>query len=167
MTVSTIALLVVGGIIIFALAVYASFLLFKLRHQKKKNEALLAEKRQKLAQRDIKALQSISHICRAMSAKQCEVSEGSWRLSVLMDSLPDHKVKMKANFPAIFTLYSNISHMPILDERKKLSKKERLKLDLERMGYEEQYEDAVFAEVDKLLPYSQTLIETLQSTTRQ
>ncbi|NMP16886.1 DUF2489 domain-containing protein [Thalassotalea sp. Y01] len=162
MQTSNIILLVVAAIIIFALAAYASYLLFQLKHQRQQQALALEQQKQKHIKRDLKALESISHICRAMVERQCEVSEGSWRLSVLMESLPNYVSQMKANFPAIFTLYSKINHMPILEERKKLSKKERFKLDIERAGHEEEHENAIYDEVEKLLPYTLTLIESLQ-----
>ncbi|WP_371187375.1 DUF2489 domain-containing protein [Thalassotalea maritima] len=162
MTTMQLVLVIVAVIIILALASYASFLLFRLREQKRFREQAERQKREKAQQRDVKVLESIMHICRAMAEKQCEVSEGSWRLSVLMESLPNHQAQMKSNFPAIFTLYSKINHMPILEARKQLTKKERFKLDLERAGYEEEFESAVNADVAKLLPFVKSLIDSMQ-----
>ncbi|WP_394175258.1 DUF2489 domain-containing protein [Thalassotalea litorea] len=163
----TIGLLIAAAFIIFLLAAYASYLLFKLRHQNKMHRQAALEQQRNRAEKDLKVISSILIICRAMQEKQCELSEGCWRLSVLMESLDEPLKSPTEQFPAIFSLYNKISHMPILEERKKLSKKEKLALDLERMGYEEELEAQVFADIESLIPeatsYQQALRDLTQS----
>lgn len=166
MSTTTIALLVVAALIIFALAAYASYLLFKLRDQDKLQQAVALEQQRKRAEKDEKVISSILIICKAMQEKQCDLSEGCWRLSVLLESMEEPLQKPTERFPAIFSLYNKISHMPILEERKKLSKKEKLTLDLERMGYEEELEADIFADIQRLIPDAENRQTTLRDLTQ-
>ncbi|WNC68528.1 DUF2489 domain-containing protein [Thalassotalea nanhaiensis] len=161
MSVSTLLLLIFASLFLLALASYASFLMFKLRSQTIKTKLIEEQHKQQQIVRDLKAVDSIVLITKAISEKQCEISEGCWRLSVLMESLPKYSEELKTKFPAIFKLYSKISHMPILEARKQLSKKDRLALDLERMGIEQELEPAVYSDVADLLPFVKSLQKEL------
>lgn len=154
-------LIVLACIVIAVLAVYAGFLLSKVNNQRKQFAISAAKKRESITQQYLKNLNSVILIAKAMQQKQCEISEGCWRLSVLIDSIDEHAVTFHRKFPAIFNLYNKIKHMPILEDRKSLSKKEKLTLDMERMGYELELESAVQSDIDNLLPYSQLLHEQL------
>lgn len=152
---------ILASVIIFILAAYAAFLMFKLRAQNRTQQLIIEQQRQKQLARDIKTIESIALISKAVSEQQCEISEGCWRLSVLMDSMPEHKELMNSKFPAIFNLYNEISHMPILEARKALSKKQRLQLDLERMGIEQELEPKVLADIKLLVTYSISIKDEL------
>lgn len=157
MTSTTIILLVLAATIILVLGSYAAFLMFKLRHLRQQQALLLEQQLQKQIVRDLKVINSIVLISKAVDEAQCEISEGCWRLSVLMDSLPKYSESFNVKFPAIFMLYSKIKHMPILDARKQLSKKDKLSLDLERMGHEQALEPEVIKSVRELIPYASAL----------
>lgn len=142
-------LIIAAVVIIGCLAFYAGTLLMRLRQQNANQ--IIAEKKQLKAHRehDSKVLNSIIIIVRAMKEKQCDISEGCWRLSVLLDSLKTVS-HLNLKFPAIFELYNAIKHMPILAERKKLEKKQRMKLDFERMKLEADLSPAIFDNLDLL-----------------
>lgn len=148
--------------IICALGFYALMLLIKLKKQNIKKSVLETQNLQKNISKNINVLSSINLIGKAMEQKQCEISEGCWRISVLVESLPEYKHKFKSSFPSVFQLYNAIQHMPILDERKKLSKKEKIKLDVERMSIEQQLEDSVMSEVLTLQSFAMSTIKSLQ-----
>lgn len=152
---------IIASVIIFILAAYAAFLMFKLRAQNRTQQLINDQQQQKQLARDIKVIESITLISKAVNEKQCEISEGCWRLSVLMDSMPEHKEVMNTKFPAIFNLYNQISDMPILEARKALSKNERLKLDLKRMGIEQELEPKVLADIKLLVTYSTSIKDEL------
>ncbi len=145
--------IVLASLIISALAIYAAKLLWQL---KKQTEAIkIAEQKQQaeLNAHDHKILTSVALIVRAMQVEQCELSEGCWRLSVLLNALKtssDHQLQ----FPAIFGLYNSIKHMAILDQRKGLEKKQRMKEDFERMKFEAQYQDAIKSDLDVLADFT-------------
>ncbi|WP_371375245.1 DUF2489 domain-containing protein [Thalassotalea aquiviva] len=153
----------IAGVIVLLLALYAGRLLWQLRQQTIAEKAQKQKLQAKQLQRDIDVLNSVILIAKAMNQQQCDISEGCWRLSVLIESMESHADRFIEKFPAIFNLYNDIKHMPILDKRKALSKKERLKLDLERMGIEEKLEPEVNRNVEGLEPYAIELKVELQA----
>jgi hypothetical protein len=88
-----------------------------------------------------------------MKEEQCDIAEGCWRLSVLLDSL---KLSQDLNlqFPAVFKLYEAIKHMPIMSARKKLDKQSRMKLDLERMKIEAELAEDIRRDITLLHQYA-------------
>tara|TARA_B100000767_G_C19741499_1_gene526391 strand:+ start:875 stop:1369 length:495 start_codon:yes stop_codon:yes gene_type:complete len=142
-------LIIAAVVIVGGLAFYAGTLLMKLKQQT--SDQKIAKQKQLKAHdlHDKKILSSVIIIVRAMKEKQCDISEGCWRLSVLLDSLKTVN-NLNLKFPAIFNLYSAIKHMPILAERKNLDKKQRMKLDFERMKVEAELSPAIFDNLDLL-----------------
>ena len=147
-------LITLAILIIVSLAGYALKLVLQLKKQTTKQQQLQREHQQALNHHDKKVLDSVIIIVRAMKEEQCDIAEGCWRLSVLLDSLKLSK-GLDQEFPAIFKLYQSIKHMPILEERKKLSKQERMKFDLERMKIESELADDVKANLVLLHQYAQ------------
>ena len=146
-------LALLGIVIIGVLAAIATKLMRQLSQQK--SAQTQAKKAQQLAhhQHDKKIISSVIIIVRAMKEEQCDLAEGCWRLSVLLDSLKLSK-ELQLQFPAIFQLYEAIKHMPILEERKKLEKKARMKLDLERMKVEATLADDIKRDLELLHQYA-------------
>lgn len=154
---------VIGAVIlIIALAFYAGKLLIQLKQQTAKIKQTEHDKKLALAKHDSKILSSVVIIAHAMKEDQCDIAEGCWRLSVLLDSLKLSE-GMSKEFPAIFELYDAIKHMPILEERKKLDKQERMKLDLERMKAESHLATKIKADVGLLHQYAQERLSVLAS----
>ena len=150
-----------AGIIISILVIYALMVLIKLRAQTNKREQLAMQIEHNQRKRNNKVFSSILLISKAVSEKQCDISEGCWRLSVLIESLPEYEDRLKSEIPAIFNLYNQIKHMPILDARKTLSKKEKLALDLQRMEIEQELEQQVFADIEKFIPFVTVIQKSL------
>ena len=154
---------IVGAVIIIAaLAFYAVKLLSQLKQQTAKTERVEQEKKIALAKHDTKILKSVVIIAHAMKEEQCDIGEGCWRLSVLLDSLKLSE-GLSEEFPAVFELYNEIKHMPILEERKKLAKKERMKLDLQRMKAETNLSAKIIIDVTALHQYAQERVSALAS----
>ena len=84
-----------------------------------------------------------------MQEEQCEFDEGCWRLSVLLSSLKT-LTQLSEKFPGIFGLYDEIKNLSILDARKKLTKKERMREDYQRMTALNKRHDEVVSDLDKL-----------------
>jgi hypothetical protein len=146
--------IVIASLIISALAIYAAKLLWQLKKQTDEIKIAQQQQQAELNAKDHKTLTSVALIVRAMQVDQCELSEGCWRLSVLLNALKtstDHQQK----FPAIFGLYNSIKHMAILDQRKDLTKQQRMKEDFERMKFEAQYQDSIKKELDTLAEFTQ------------
>lgn len=155
--------IVVGGVIIIAaLAFYAVKLLSQLKAQTAKIKQAEQDKKIALAKHDSKILSSVVIIAHAMKEEQCDIAEGCWRLSVLLDSLK-LSTGLSTEFPAVFELYNKIKHMPILDARKKLAKNERMKLDFERMKAESDLSAQIKIDVTSLHQYAQERMSALAS----
>lgn len=153
-------LIVAAILVIAALAFYAGKLLKQLKMQTAAQEKAKQEHENSLKAHDKKILDSVIIIVRAMKEEQCDISEGCWRLSVLLSSMKTTN-ELKAEFPAIFELYEAIKHMPILEERKKLEKRDRMKLDLERAKVEARLTEDVFKDLEALNQYTLEKISIL------
>ncbi len=152
--------LALAGAIVMSLAAYAINLLRQLKRQTEQQQQLETQQQQALQTHDKKVLDSVVIIVRAMKEEQCDISEGCWRLSVLLDSLKTTR-DLNLQFPAIFELYGAIKHMPILEQRKQLSKQQRMKYDLERTKIEARLQPSVFQAIDQLHNYALERISAL------
>lgn len=154
---------IAGALVIIALGFYAGKLLSQLRSQRERQADAEASLLEGKKQHDIKIINSVIIIVRAMKEEQCDYSEGCWRLSVLIESLKTSE-GLEQQFPAIFDLYNQIKHMQILDARKTLAKKDRMKQDLERIKAETSLYDGINQDLILLLQYAQERLAVLKST---
>ncbi len=148
-------LIILAFAIIAGLAFYAGKLLFQLKKQKRDQEIAEQNKQLALQQHDAKILSSVTIIVKAMQEQQCDLSEGCWRLSVLLDSLKTTS-GLSQQFPAIFALYNKVKDMAILDARKKLEKKQRMREDYQRMMFEAEYQESITQDLNLLAEFTQT-----------
>ncbi|WP_299796981.1 DUF2489 domain-containing protein [uncultured Shewanella sp.] len=151
----TTALLVLGFIIITALATYATVLLLRLRKQTaqklKRQQELDEINRARLDEH----LDSIRYIATAMLEERCELSEGVMRIAKLFGILSMSE-QVASQFPAIFKHFEVIEDHPIMAERKQLEKKQRMKLDFARMRSEAELEAAILEEAKQLVNFTPT-----------
>ncbi|WP_394148042.1 DUF2489 domain-containing protein [Shewanella atlantica] len=151
----TTALLVLGFIIITALATYATVLLLRLRKQ----TAQKLKRQQELDEinraRVDEHLDSIRYIATAMLEERCELSEGVMRIAKLFGILSMSE-QVASQFPAIFKHFEVIEDHPIMAERKQLEKKQRMKLDFARMRSEAELEAAILEEAKQLVNFTPT-----------
>jgi len=139
--------------IVLALAFYAGKLLKQLAQQKEQQaEAVLAQQ-QALNKHDAKVFDSVLLITRAMQQEQCEFDEGCWRLSVLLSSLKTI-TDLPEKFPGIYGLYDAIKELAILDARKLLTKKERMREDYQRMTALESMHNDVVSDLGQLYDFT-------------
>jgi hypothetical protein len=145
--------LLLGIVIVLVLAFYAGKLLKQVAQQKEQQTKAQLAQQQALNKHDKKVLDSVLLITRAMQAEQCEFDEGCWRLSVLLSSLKT-LTELATQFPAIFGLYDAIKDLAILDARKALTKKERMREDYQRMTALNSMNEPVAAELNSLHQYT-------------
>lgn len=150
----------VGVAIIIGLSIYAGRLLSQVKQQQRAQAEAERDKQQALKKHDSKVLKSVTIIVKAMQEQQCDLSEGCWRLSVLLESLKLSS-DLSSQFPAVFELYSRIQALDILDARKALKKKDRMKQDLVRMKAESELSDKIDADLILLAQYSQERLSAL------
>jgi len=148
-----ILLVIAAIIIILLLAFYAGKLLWQLKHQTRDQKRIKQKHQLALQKHDSNVLESVAIIVKALQEQQCDLSEGCWRLSVLLDSLKTTS-GLAAKFPAIYGLYNEIKDMAILENRKKLAKKQRMRDDYNRLKYEAQYQDAIMQDLALLAEFT-------------
>lgn len=139
-------LVIIGALIIFALAGYAVHLLLALQKQKK----ALQQARQARVDR---LKESIVIIAKAMQSGECNHSEGVLRLKMLLEPLGK---KLKA-YQSMFALYEVVMDMPTHEARRELKKNERMKLDLRRESAEADLEQKIKLELHQLLSDIETM----------
>ncbi|HTF85314.1 MAG TPA: DUF2489 domain-containing protein [Cellvibrio sp.] len=137
-----IILLVIGLIIVSILAAIAGVLLYKVHKQNQAQRLLLAEKEQAIREQRAHINRSIQILAQASQSEDLTLTEASIRISVLLDSLGVGD-DVREEFSAFYQLRSLTEHIPILDGWKKLSRKEQMQFDLQRMKHEASYRDFV------------------------
>lgn len=134
-------------ITIVILAFYAGRLFWLLRQQKLKQQQLLSKKILYLHD-------SILTISRAMHAGQCELSEGSLRLWVLFDHLPDqNKPDPVVTYPGLHQMYLIVKDMPTHKARQKQDKKLTRQQDKIRLQAEQDLKSLINTDTIKLIEY--------------
>ena len=154
--------IIIAVVIIAALSFYAGKLLRQLATQKKLQEQAELARQEGLATHDHKVLSSVLTITCAMKEEQCDFSEGCWRLSVLLTSLKMSS-DLALQFPTIFKLYEEIKHFSILDDRKQLTKPQRMKQDYQRMNVEAKLHSDIVKELDLLQQYTTERMSILKA----
>lgn len=139
-------LIILGVLIILALAVIAGRLVYKVYLQKKdraaKFQALEAANQKAQIERREWVNKSIQILAQAVHKDELTLTEASIRISGLLDSL-DVNANIKTEFSAFYQLRDKTSHIPYLQAWQKLSTAEQKKFDLERLRYEATFNDFV------------------------
>ncbi|MEM0516180.1 DUF2489 domain-containing protein [Pseudoalteromonas sp. YIC-827] len=144
--------LIFGALIIAALAFYAGRLLWQVREQNQRLEKQQAEYAKKRAARNAKLSDSINLIAKAMKEGQCEYSEGCLRVWVLMSQHSKaQEADLEAEYPGVFAMYEAVKDLPTHEARKKYSKKEIFKQDSARWRKEQELEEQILADSEKLV----------------
>jgi hypothetical protein len=149
----TTLLILFAVFIIAGLTFYAGKLLLQLKRQTQFQKLAQQKHQLGLQQHDTKILNSVALIVQALQEQQCDLSEGCWRISVLLDSLKTTS-GLCEKFPAIYGLYNKVKDMAILDERKKLGKKQRMRDDYNRVMFEAEYQENIIEELKLLEKFS-------------
>ncbi|WP_232305503.1 DUF2489 domain-containing protein [Gilvimarinus polysaccharolyticus] len=140
----TLAILIVA--VLTAVAGYYLWQLYRLRQlQKTQLEQVKAES---AAQRQ-RINTSIQVIAGSVGREDLSFTEASIRISVLLDSLSvDDSVREE--YSAFYQLRDATSHIPILEQWKKLPVAERRKLEKERLRHEQTYSAFVLAAAERI-----------------
>ena len=140
-----IAALVAGLAVIAGLSFYLGRLLMMIRQGEQKRAAKVTERNNTLGE-------SIHTIAWAMRDGQCEFSEGCLRIWVLLDHIEQQdKPDQTELYPGVFSLYDKIKDQPTHDARKKYKKKEIMKMDKDRWGWEKEFKEQIEADIGKLI----------------
>ncbi|NAW68959.1 DUF2489 domain-containing protein [Vibrio sp. V27_P1S3P104] len=148
-------LAVIGATIIFALASYAAYLLWKLRRQTQ-----LQQQYQTLAieKRNANIFESVNTLCLAGIQGQCDLSEIAIRVYCIMDYVQgEARVDFEQSYPAITELYHIVKDMPRGEARQNMLKQERMRQNLTRQKAEVRLNDAIVSELTLLRQHVQPL----------
>lgn len=134
-------------LVLVSVAIYYHWRLYRQRGQIEKRQRELEQERAAQKQR---VLKSIEIICRAMVSDQVTITEGCIRVSVLLRSLNLSEQQLSV-YSVFFDLESATAHIPILDDWRKLSRKQQNVFDNERENIEEKYRDFVVDAAQRFL----------------
>lgn len=153
-------LVIVGCLIVAGLAIYAGYLLVKLKQQK----ALVAKHRElEIEKRNANIFENVNTLCMVGIQGQCDLSEISIRVYCIMDYVQgEQRIDFEKQFPAISELYHIVKDMPRGEARQEMPKKERMQQNLERMKAENRLEDDIVRELTKLKDMIQPLNQQIQ-----
>ena len=137
-----------ASLIILALAGYAGYLLTLLYKQGQRQKAARAARIEKITE-------SIQTIALATVQQQCDLSEASIRLCVLLDAIPVlPQPDYRGRFPALHALYDRVKNLPTHEARAQQNKLERRKMDLSRSEWEAELESQILLEAETLAKFS-------------
>lgn len=149
MTLET-SLLAIAVVIITVLAVIAARLqyrVYKLKRDQKERQAI--QTRDASAQRE-RVNRSIQIIAKAVGRDDITLTEASIRISVLLDSLGVEE-PVREEFSAFYQLAEANSHIPILEEWRKLTPKQQFALDQQRLREEAHYQEFILDAAQRIL----------------
>lgn len=144
MSSTLIILLALAVLIVAGLGFWAGRLLFALRAQTRQQNAIREARIDDITQ-------SIALILKALNQQQCELAEAVIRLYHLLGALPIvPAINPAQDYPQLTAFYQQVSRFAILEDRKTLSKQQRMREDLQRMELEAQYESILRPEIAAL-----------------
>ena len=143
------ALMVIGFFIIVGLAAYATKLLLQLRKQTQQQQELKQQKAEQAKAKKESILEDVRYIAAAMLEDRCELSEGVVRIARLFEVLSLTE-QVNTRFPMLYQHFDVIREHPIMEQRKALPKRERMKLDMQRMKSEVALEAEILKEAEVL-----------------
>lgn len=145
-------MIVIGATIILGLSVYAGWLVAKVREQTRQRQLLIATE---IDNRNKTIIEHVDVIAFAALQEQCDLSEASIRLFMIMDHLQaDKRVDFATQFPALFELFEVVKDMPRGEERKEIAKKQRMSFDLARFKAEAQLKPKIMQELEDILLFT-------------
>lgn len=135
-------LIAIAAVIVIGLAFYAFSLTRKVKALKEKRRQDALEMEAELSQQRTHRNRSIQIIAQGILTDQLSLTEGAIRIRVLMDGL-NVDVSVREEFNAFYQLSDATSHIPILEEWKKLKLKQRMAYDSERVKLESDHKEFV------------------------
>ena len=142
-------LVVVAVLIVLVLSGVAAYYLLQVKklNLRREEQAKALEQQRKEKSKD--ALRSIEILAQALLTDQVTLTEACIRINVLSNALTLNEPQNQ--IISIFTQLSEATaHIPILDAWKKLSTKEKMKFDDERLAIEANYKDFVLDAAKKI-----------------
>ena len=150
MTAFPTSLLVVAALIIFALAVVAGYYVRKLQLAQKAQARQLADLEQAAKDQRQRVNDSIQILARTLLDDGIGLTEASIRIRVLLDALQVEQ-GVRDEFVAFYTIADKTSHIPILQDWKKLPRKKQFQFEVEMAEIEVEYKDFALDAAQRIL----------------
>lgn len=157
----TTILIISGALIIAALAGYAIYLQRQLHQRKLAREEQARQLAADLEERREHYRKSIQVLAAALEADQVTLTEGAIRISMLASQL-DLEDAERERYQVFFQLTQATSHIPILEDWKALSTRDKLRFDRERQEIEDKYREFVVDAARQLLNKNETAATGVQ-----
>lgn len=148
----TIQIAAMAGLLIIAgLGWYAVSLLRQLKQQDTTHQAHQKQAQIQREEKNRHLADSVNTIAMAMQQGQCDFSEGTIRICVLLDHMQlEPAPNFKTSFPALHSFYEQIKHMATHKTRVALPNNERMRQDMKRLTWENQAKPEIETELPKL-----------------
>lgn len=143
-------LLVAAALIVFVLAVIAGYYLRKLHIAQKAQAQQLAELEQAAHDQRRRVNDSIQILARTLLDDGVGLTEASIRIRVLLDALQVGQ-SVRDEFVAFYSVADKTSHIPILQEWKKLPRKKQFQFEQEMARVEGEYRDFALDAAQRIL----------------
>lgn len=136
-SISALVALALALAVIIGLSIYA----LKLRKEVKRREAFRIDE-------DLRAqhnsLENLDYVTSALIQEQVDITEGAWRCKVLLE-IVDPSLTERPDFQAFADVYNRTRHLKTHSARAKLTPRERMAEDKQRLAVEDEMRPAVLA----------------------
>ncbi len=137
--------LVLALAIIAGLAIYA----MKLRKEVKRRDEFRIEEDQRAIQN---SLDNLDFVTGALVQGQVDITEGAWRCKVLLE-IVDPSLAERPEFQAFGQVYERTRHLKTHSARSKLTPRERMSEDKQRLEVEAEMRPAVLAAAEAVIKW--------------
>jgi len=150
-----VSLLVVAGVIILILGLYAGKLLAQVKLQSDQQQLKLAQRNAEIDKHNLYLIDSIQLISKAVIEQQCELSEAAIRICRLLEKVyAEQDCDYPAAFPSLHQLDSFLADYPTHQGYKALKKQDRMRFDIKRAEQELNLKSAIETECQQLVNFS-------------
>lgn len=151
----------IASFVTLSLAIYATYLLIKLRQQKRTMKTAESDFAIKQQDQMKTVVESIVSIAKVMQQEQCPPVEGCIRLKVLIDQLRMDEESRKP-FSIFYTIYDKTEHIPTHQAWVELEKRQKMAFTREMMVLEEKYEEEIKRGVNDAVEHFSEIAEKLR-----
>ncbi|WP_295798271.1 DUF2489 domain-containing protein [uncultured Microbulbifer sp.] len=143
-------ILVIAALVIVVLSAIATYYVLELRKVRKVQAQKLAEIELAANEQRDRVNTSIQIIAKTLLDEGVGLTEASIRIRVLLDSL-QVGASVKEEFVAFYTIADKTSHIPILEDWKQLTRKEKFAFEKEMARVEDEYRDFALDAAKRIL----------------
>ncbi|MGP8291938.1 DUF2489 domain-containing protein [Vreelandella zhanjiangensis] len=144
-SISALVALALALAVIVGLSIYA----LKLRKEVKRREAFRIDEDLRAQQN---SLENLDYVTSALIQEQVDITEGAWRCKVLLE-IVDPSLTERPDFQAFADVYNRTRHLKTHSARAKLTPRERMAEDKQRLAVEDEMRPAVLAAAEAVIKW--------------